>query len=110
MVKWEEPSDLKMPTAFAEYTKCKESPLLSERLKICGATNGIDTKPITVQVDLWTGRPQSALQFTIGSVSENDMKARVRVWKCGTMAIFVIFFYCNVYYVVLFVFLMFSNF
>lgn len=75
MVKWEEPSDLKMPIAFAEYTKCKESPVLSERLKICGATNGIDTKPITVQVDLWTGRPQSSLQFTIGSVSENDMKA-----------------------------------
>ena len=97
MVKWEEPSDLKMPTAFAEYTKCKESPLLSERLKICGATDGIDTKPITVQVDLWTGRPQSALQFTVGSVSENAMKARVRVWKCGTMAIFVIFFYCILY-------------
>ena len=96
-----------MPIAFADYTKCNESPVLSERLQICGATNGIDAKPITVQVDLWTGRPQSALQFTIGSVSENAMKDRVRVWKCGTMAIFVIFLYCSV---VLFLLLMFSNF
>ena len=56
---------LEMPADFAIYTKCNESPLLSERYTLCGATSGIgiDAKPITITVDpwMWAARIISAL-------------------------------------------------
>ena len=87
MVQWEVATTLEMPTNFAIYTKCNESPLLSERYTLCGATPGIgiDAKPITITVDPWSGRPESFLRFTVVPKSSQvkDKKDKVMIFlKC----------------------------
>ncbi len=79
-MQWEVPTNLEVPRDFANYTKCKESPLLSERYKLCGAANGFDTKPVTIQVDPWTGRLESPLRFTVVA-QVKDKKDKVRILK-----------------------------
>ena len=81
-VQWEVTTNQEVPRDFPKYTKCKESPLLSERYKLCGAANGFDTKPITIQVDPWTGRLESPLRFTVVSKKQvRDKKDKVRILK-----------------------------
>ena len=81
MVQWEVNTTLEKPTNFAIYTKCNESPLLSERYTLCGAKPGIgiDAKPITITVDPWSGRPESFLRFTVVPKS-SQVKHKKDVW------------------------------
>ena len=81
MVQWEVNTTLEMPTNFAMCTKCNESPLLSERYTLCGATPGIgiDVEPITITVDPWSGRPESFLRFTVVPKSL-EVKDEEDVW------------------------------
>ena len=81
MVQWGVATTLEMPTNFAIYTKCNESPLLSERYTLCGAKAGIgiDAKPITITVDPWSGRPESLLRFTVVPKSL-EVKDEEDVW------------------------------
>ena len=83
MVQWEVNTTLEMPTNFAMWTKCSESPLLSERYTLCGATPGIgiDVEPITITVDPWTGRPESLLRFAVVPKSSKvkDKKDKVMI-------------------------------
>ena len=86
VVQWEVNTTLEMPTKFAIYTKCNESPLLSERYTLCGAKAGIgiDAEPITITVDPWTGRPESFLRFTVVPKSSQvkHKKDKVMISKC----------------------------
>ena len=95
MVQWDVTTNLEMPREdFAMYTKCHESPLLSERYTLCGAKAGIDAKPITIQVDPWSGRPDSLLRFTVVPKKEmKDKKDKVMIFEAkknhGLLLLFV---------------------
>ena len=82
-MQWGISTNLEMPREdFAMYTKCNESPLLSERYTLCGAKAGIDGEPITIQVDPWSGRPESLLRFTVVPKKEvEDKKDKVMIFE-----------------------------